>query len=132
MWDAGAGERGDRMRRLFRRAFSFVTGWPTYALAVAFWVVFAVLCVVPAGGRIVALVEGVIVSVMLSAYVAAVLAWFVRKGTLAVRAERAGELRAARARQGLCPACGYDLTGNTSGRCSECGETVNADRRVTA
>ncbi len=24
--------------------------------------------------------------------------------------------------RGHCPACGYDLTGNTSGRCPECGE----------
>lgn len=24
----------------------------------------------------------------------------------------------------LCPGCGYDLTGNVSGRCSECGRTV--------
>jgi predicted amidophosphoribosyltransferase len=23
---------------------------------------------------------------------------------------------------GSCPNCGYDLTGNASGRCSECGE----------
>jgi len=25
---------------------------------------------------------------------------------------------------GHCPACGYDLTGNVSGRCPECGRTV--------
>ena len=29
--------------------------------------------------------------------------------------------RALRLRRGLCPACGYDLTGNTSGVCPECG-----------
>ena len=33
---------------------------------------------------------------------------------------------------GLCPTCGYDLTGNTSGVCSECGTAVEAGRRVTA
>ena len=27
-----------------------------------------------------------------------------------------------RIRPGCCPRCGYDLTGNTSGVCSECGE----------
>ncbi len=26
--------------------------------------------------------------------------------------------------QGLCPSCGYDLTGNVSGICPECGEKV--------
>jgi len=26
-----------------------------------------------------------------------------------------------RLRRGLCPACGYDLAGNTSGLCPECG-----------
>jgi len=30
-------------------------------------------------------------------------------------------VRCARTRPGCCPACGYDLTGNTSGRCPECG-----------
>ena len=29
-----------------------------------------------------------------------------------------------RRRHNLCPTCGYDLTGNVSGRCSECGEAV--------
>jgi hypothetical protein len=27
---------------------------------------------------------------------------------------------------GYCPSCGYDLTGNVSGRCPECGNLVNA------
>jgi len=27
-------------------------------------------------------------------------------------------------RQGLCPSCLYNLTGNTSGRCPECGTTI--------
>ena len=34
--------------------------------------------------------------------------------------------RAVRSRAGRCRACGYDLTGNTSGICPECGATVNA------
>jgi hypothetical protein len=29
-----------------------------------------------------------------------------------------------RARRGACPACGYDLTGNVSGVCPECGEAA--------
>ena len=29
---------------------------------------------------------------------------------------------------GTCPCCGYDLTGNTSGRCSECGGPIPANR----
>ena len=28
-----------------------------------------------------------------------------------------------RTRRGLCPRCGYDLTGNVSGVCPECGQT---------
>lgn len=32
--------------------------------------------------------------------------------------------RHRRQRKGLCLKCGYDLTGNTSGRCPECGEAV--------
>ena len=32
--------------------------------------------------------------------------------------------RAYRARQGLCPGCGYDLRAST-GRCPECGEAIN-------
>jgi hypothetical protein len=34
---------------------------------------------------------------------------------------RAGRRRRRRRRPGLCPHCGYDLTGNTSGVCPECG-----------
>jgi hypothetical protein len=26
--------------------------------------------------------------------------------------------------RGLCPACGYDLTGNVSGTCPECGRKI--------
>jgi hypothetical protein len=29
--------------------------------------------------------------------------------------------RRTRIKTGLCPRCGYDLTGNVSGTCSECG-----------
>ncbi len=32
----------------------------------------------------------------------------------------------SRIRAGLCLACGYDLTGNTSGACPECGSVVRA------
>lgn len=28
---------------------------------------------------------------------------------------------------GHCPKCGYDLTGNTSGVCTECGGTITRD-----
>ena len=30
-----------------------------------------------------------------------------------------------RSRQGSCKECGYNLTGNVSGRCSECGESAH-------
>jgi hypothetical protein len=35
-------------------------------------------------------------------------------------------LRRSRRKRGLCVSCGYDLTGNVSGRCPECGERVPA------
>jgi predicted Zn-ribbon and HTH transcriptional regulator len=34
------------------------------------------------------------------------------------------KLRHHRRRRGLCHRCGYDLTGNTSGRCPECASAV--------
>jgi hypothetical protein len=34
--------------------------------------------------------------------------------------------------RGRCSTCGYDLTGNTSGRCPECGTAVEADTDVVA
>lgn len=39
---------------------------------------------------------------------------------------------ASRRAQNRCARCGYDLRGNTSGRCSECGEVVTAERIVKA
>jgi hypothetical protein len=36
-------------------------------------------------------------------------------------ARRRGRRRRARIARGLCPTCGYDLTGNRSGVCPECG-----------
>ena len=40
-----------------------------------------------------------------------------------------GHERWARARKGLCAKCGYDLSGNVSGRCPECGEAVDHNSR---
>ena len=40
--------------------------------------------------------------------------------------------RRRRTRSGRCPACGYDLTGNTSGVCPECGGAVGAAKGVWA
>lgn len=37
--------------------------------------------------------------------------------------------RHARSAKGQCPACNYDLTGNVSGRCPECGEPTPAELR---
>ena len=31
---------------------------------------------------------------------------------------------------GICPVCQYDLRGNESGRCSECGTPIEADSRI--
>jgi hypothetical protein len=35
--------------------------------------------------------------------------------------------RDRRARPGYCPSCGYDLTGNVSGRCPECGVSTRPE-----
>jgi hypothetical protein len=48
------------------------------------------------------------------------LAWF---GMVLRRAR----LRRRRQRRGLCRRCGYDLTGNMSGQCSECGQPVERE-----
>jgi len=37
-----------------------------------------------------------------------------------------------RRRRGLCLRCGYDLAGNTGGRCSECGVATRAEKRGTS
>ena len=42
---------------------------------------------------------------------------------------RGPAIRAFRRRRGLCPACGYDLTGNTTGVCPECGRMGQAMQR---
>jgi hypothetical protein len=45
---------------------------------------------------------------------------------LAVGARRlAARIRRRRLRPGHCPACGYDLTGNVSGVCPECGAAAS-------
>lgn len=46
-----------------------------------------------------------------------------KKRRKAIERRRAGRLRA-----GLCPRCEYNLTGNVSGRCPECGEPVRSER----
>jgi hypothetical protein len=33
-------------------------------------------------------------------------------------------------RDGFCDRCSYDLTGNTSGKCPECGLRINPSRAV--
>ena len=38
------------------------------------------------------------------------------------------KLRDRRRAGGLCPSCGYDLTGNVSGVCRECGKGVTLGR----
>ena len=37
---------------------------------------------------------------------------------------RPGRMAIGRCTRGQCPRCGYDLTGNTSGVCPECGGQV--------
>jgi hypothetical protein len=49
----------------------------------------------------------------LLAIAASILAWY--------RMDRPREIRAERLEKGQCLRCGYDLTGNVSGVCPECG-----------
>ena len=44
--------------------------------------------------------------------------------------ERRRTLRSRRRSKGLCTECGYDLTGNVSGKCPECGTLVSAKARL--
>jgi uncharacterized paraquat-inducible protein A len=46
------------------------------------------------------------------------------------RAARRRRPRKPRGRQGVCSECGYDLTGNVSGRCPECGLPVSRKARL--
>ena len=48
------------------------------------------------------------------------LAWFILERPKVVAAEQSMERQWRRAR-GQCLSCGYDLTGNVSGECPECG-----------
>ena len=61
--------------------------------------------------------------------------WWVLAATSAilplVRGSRAVS-RARRRARGLCPRCGYDLTGNVSGVCPECGAAGGAPRQGEA
>jgi len=51
--------------------------------------------------------------------------------TLALRRASGRESRrAGRRRKGLCTECGYDLTGNVSGKCPECGVHVKPKARL--
>ena len=51
--------------------------------------------------------------------------------TLALRGwEGRRHLRKARRRSGVCAECGYDLTGNVSGKCPECGAHVNPKAKL--
>jgi hypothetical protein len=54
---------------------------------------------------------------------AALAGGFAVAGVKFVLAARAA-LPAERRRRGLCPSCGYDLTGNASGVCPECGRAL--------
>jgi hypothetical protein len=38
-----------------------------------------------------------------------------------------GHEKWARSTRGLCPTCGYELTGNVSGVCPECGATIGRE-----
>lgn len=44
-----------------------------------------------------------------------------------VLAKRINRRRAEREARGLCRRCGYNLSGNISGRCPECGEPLKPD-----
>jgi hypothetical protein len=43
-----------------------------------------------------------------------------------VLADKLKALSTRRLKPGVCHHCGYDLTGNTSGRCPECGQAIDS------
>ena len=59
----------------------------------------------------------------LVACMVAVFLWSLVNG-LFLRQALQEETREARRRSGFCVTCGYDLTGNTTGRCPECGAPI--------
>lgn len=52
--------------------------------------------------------------------------WAVAFAIAAVDASQQAR-RLERPKQGVCPACGYDLRGSVSNVCSECGQPIPAD-----
>ena len=77
------------------------TLWIVIGVVVAGLLVYGAARGEGAAARLVVVVAGV------------VLPWYWR--------DRAEELRQDREAMGLCAGCGYDLTGNVSGVCPECG-----------
>ena len=80
--------------------------------------------------RALLLIAGGLVFLFLAATVAYLLPWWVllpalpavvAVGHFRYRAQHDRERRARRQAEGLCVACGYDLAGNVSGVCPECG-----------
>ena len=53
---------------------------------------------------------------------------FVMAGSYCLTARRL-YVRRRWGREGRCIKCGYDLTGNVSGRCPECGEAIRGDEK---
>lgn len=60
-----------------------------------------------------------------------ILLLFVGLNFVSIAEQRCRERRDREAR-GQCPSCGYDLTGNVSGVCPECGDVVPAAGRGAA
>ena len=62
------------------------------------------------------LVRGIVILIVLPAIV-----WFVKSILADLKARR----RERRQETGHCVNCDYDLTGNSSGRCPECGREIS-------
>jgi uncharacterized paraquat-inducible protein A len=114
---------GSAVRRGSRRAMKWA-----FALVIYYVVLSAALLTTVLNGRAATLrISGRSISeeetAWLVACMVAVFLWSL-VNALFLRQALHEEKREARRRSGFCVTCGYDLTGNTTGRCPECGAPI--------
>lgn len=120
-------EPSSERRRIWQMAFASVLKSPTYWLIAAATQIAAQLVVVVPVSRLMRsygfyrTFVGWLLSIAVALLACYAIIWLVRRRI-------ARNLRLELTRRGLptCLGCGYDLTGNVSGVCPECGKSINA------